>query len=220
MVLLTSWSLVPIDLLQAPAFVSLLDGVTWGKTDLGRQQDAIDFLCYLLPMMMPSFFHCGWLPRLAYNTDVSDLRLADEKGHRFQPLRLMFQNLDLPCSHIQTLIHAWHDGLGLCRAFEEASPCKCIYIDRAVPPDNQKCLQAVQIGDGSISLPVFSSTGDVEYHTYGIQAVVLHIGSDPTQGHYRCAVRSQGQWLIYEDGQLPEQIQQLTHEHETQICVL
>ena len=155
MVLLTSWSLVPIDLLQAPAFVSLLDGVTWGKTDLGRQQDAIDFLCYLLPMMMPSFFHCGWLPRLAYNTDVSDLRLADEKGHRFQPLRLMFQNLDLPCSHIQTLIHAWHDGLGLCRAFEEASPCKCIYIDRAVPPDNQKCLQAVQIGDGSISLPVF-----------------------------------------------------------------
>lgn len=56
--------------------------------------------------------------------------------------------------------------------------------------------------------------------THGIQAVVLHIGSDPTQGHYRCAVRSQGQWLIFEDGQLPEQIQQLTHEHETQICVL
>ena len=218
--IVTAWSLVPLDLTNTPAFLELLDGVTWGKADLGRQQDAIDFLCYLLPLLMPSFLHCGWITRPAFHTDVSDLRLADEKGHRFQPLRLVFTDLNLQSSSLQTLVDSWHDSLGLCRAFTEASPCKCITIDRAIPPYNFKCAQALQIGNGNINLPVFTSTGDITHHSYSICAVVLHIGTDPSSGHYRCAVRNGPQWFVYEDGQLPDQLHMLSNVHETQISML
>ena len=108
---MTAWTPVPLDLRQTEAFSVLLDGDTWGLRDINKQQDLLDFLCYLMPLMQPSFVHCGWVTRPALLADVSDLRLRDEKGHRFQPLRLQLDDHAQTDTSIQKLVHQWHDSL-------------------------------------------------------------------------------------------------------------
>ena len=218
--LMTTWTPVPLDLRQTEAFSVLLDGDTWGLQDINKQQDLLDFLCYLMPLMQPSFVHCGWVTRPALLADVSDLRLRDEKGHRFQPLRLHLDDQTQTEITIQNLVQQWHDSLGLCRAFEEASQCKCIAIDRVHTQTNIKCEIAISLANGHIWLPIFQPNGDIEYHDYCIHAVSYHIGTTTQQGHYRCAIWNNSVWYIYDDGKLPDQFNDLPTFVLTQICLI
>ena len=58
--------------------------------------------------------------------------------------------------------------IGLCRAFEEATQCKCIAIDRVHPQTNLKCDTAILLDNGHIWMPIFTPTGDIEFHDYCI----------------------------------------------------
>ena len=218
--LLTTWSPAPIDVLVHEAFLELLDGETWGLADINKQQDLLDFLCFLLPVLMPTFLHRGWITRPALLSDVSDLRIKDEKGHRFQPLRLGLTDFAVSMCTLQSLVNAWHDPLGLCRAFEEDSRCKCIAVDRVIPPHNVKCTQKISLGDGTLQIPIFTETGLVVYRQFYISAVVFHIGSDSSHGHYRCAVRMHHMWYVYDDGRPPDQCSTLSDLILTQLCLV
>ena len=220
MKLLTIWSPAPIDVMANTAFLELLDGDTWGPADINKQQDLLDFICFLLPLLQPTFLHCGWITRLGLLSDVSDLRIKDEKGHQFQPLRLGLTDFTLTMSTLQTLVNSWHDTSGFCRAFEEDSRCKCIAIERVLPPHNVKCLQKICLGDDTLQIPIFTSMGTVIHKQFYISAVIFHIGSNTSSGHYRCAVKQHNLWYIYDDGRLPDQCSALSDLILTQLCLV
>ena len=116
-----------------------------------------------------------------------------------------FDTLHLSHYTLQTLILDWHDALGLSRAFEEDSACKCFVVDRVVPPHNVKCRQRIDIGDGRVMLPIFEADGQTQLRPYQLRALIFHLGHTTAQGHYRCAVRSATGWFVYDDGRLPDQ---------------
>ena len=166
---------------------------------------------------MPGFLHCGWVTQPGLH--FPDLPLDEEKGPRFQPLRLILTDLALTRYPLQSLINDWHDALGHSRAFEEASLGKCLVIDRAVPPFNVKCLQQLDIGDGRVQIPIFDEAGTVHMYTYRISALVFHLGLTPAQGHYRCAIQMEDSWLVYDDGRLPDRVEQLPNDILQQTCL-
>ena len=214
---LTEWTPLPLNLQTCDHFLALLDGYTWGPKDLAKQQDLLDFVFFILPRMMPGFLHCGWVTQPGLH--FPDLPLDEEKGPRFQPLRLILTDLALTRYPLQSLINDWHDALGHSRAFEEASLGKCLVIDRAVPPFNVKCLQQLDIGDGRVQIPIFDEAGTVHMYTYRISALVFHLGLTPAQGHYRCAIQMEDSWLVYDDGRLPDRVEQLPNDILQQTCL-
>lgn len=47
-----------------------------------------------------------------------------------------------------------------------------------------------------------ADTGDKELdtsHLYQLYAIVVHIGSDPNVGHYKCIIRSNDVWMLFDD---------------------
>ena len=216
---MTRWTPIPLNLQTCHDLLGLLDGQTWGPKHLAKQQDLMDFIFFILPRMKPSFLHCGWVTRPGFLANISDLHLKDEKGSRFQPVQLTLTHHHLSHYSLQTLILDWHDALGLSRAFKEDSACKCLVVDRVVPPQNTKCRQRIDIGDGRVMLPIFEADGQTQLRPYQLCALVFHLGHTTAQGHYRCAVRSATGWFVYDDGRLPDQFETLPDDILQQSCM-
>ena len=51
-----------------------------------------------------------------------------------------------------------------------------------------------------VLVPEFDEGVAVRWHTYRVQAVVLHLGARPTAGHYRALLRAGDQWGYSDDG--------------------
>jgi hypothetical protein len=133
--------------------------------------------------------------------------MPSEKGSRFTPIKLSYNDHLADSELLQTLIDLWHNPLGLCRAAEEVGYQLILMIDRFNPETFSKCQQKIEITHNSVRFPFFSGLeGAVISETFAICAIIFHIGSSPFSGHYRAALRYQSQWLMYEDGRPPDRV--------------
>jgi hypothetical protein len=57
----------------------------------------------------------------------------------------------------------------------------------------------------TVTFPCFvGETADIQHVQFAISGFIFHLGDTPHSGHYRAAVRCKNQWLVYEDGRLPD----------------
>ena len=55
-----------------------------------------------------------------------------------------------------------------------------------------------------LSLPVFEAAGsDLIWHSYFLRAGVIHLGEEPTSGHYRSLISMETQWFLADDSHPP-----------------
>ena len=55
-----------------------------------------------------------------------------------------------------------------------------------------------------LSLPAFEGEGSVlTWHSFILRAGVIHLGEEPTSGHYRSLIRAEAQWYLADDSRPP-----------------
>ena len=55
-----------------------------------------------------------------------------------------------------------------------------------------------------LSLPAFEAEGsDLIWHSFILRAGVIHLGEEPTSGHYRSLIRTEIQWYLADDSRPP-----------------
>ena len=70
-----------------------------------------------------------------------------------------------------------------------------------------KCQQNIECPMQQILMPRFSNAnGDIVFDSFEMCGVVFHLEDTPNTGHYRAGLRHKGQWLLYEDGCIPDRV--------------
>ena len=184
---------------------------------LQKQHDINEFLSHLLHFLQPSFLNMEWWPKWTLPVEPTQPPTLDDggsigRGNKWDALTLTFPPFsisDVDCLSLQTLIHQWHDPLGMCNVLTHHSRGVVIHINRQ--QDTVKDLRQVDLQSLSVILPV-SPTHDapIDWIRYSIEAITYHIGMQVTSGHYRTMVRTQQTtvegWFNYEDSKLPDQM--------------
>jgi hypothetical protein len=198
----TTASVLPLNLLIFQPFLWLLtDG--WTITDMDRQQDVAEFAHWFLLRTKPLFVNCEWVARFLRDGLENDPSVRHEQGHRFGLISLHI-NPQLDTCSLQHLIELWHDYLGLCRAASKERRVILLHLSRFLPNLDHKCNQRV-IFSNTVTFPCFiGDSADFHFKQYLVCGFVFHLGASPHSGHYRAAVRYRNQWLLYEDGTIPE----------------
>ena len=203
-------SLIPLDLMRHDPFAWLLFGEWSIERFLTRQQDATEFCDYLLHLTQPKFLNCLWDIRPSYVDGLDSVHLAHEKGRQFTPIKLPFIDIHADSSFLQELVDAWHDNQGLCRAATEVGKQIILSIDRHVDIASFTCSQRVDCPRNQILMPHFcNSDGDITHAPMELCGVIFHLGASPHTGHYRAGLRHNGNWLLYEDGRIPDKVSEL-----------
>eukprot|EP00434_Breviolum_minutum_P009332 symbB.v1.2.008225.t1/scaffold497.1/size195672/7 len=205
---LTKFTPMPIELYNGDAtFTALLQD--WvGSHDWNQQQDAVEFLYYLLPLLAPYFFTGTWVPKWAADDPrpfQETLGENDVRGDRFAPI-LMSICLQVADYTLQDFINYWHDVAGHQRTLIGIPQGTCIYLDRLqIEPSPHKDTTAVRI-PSYVRMPCHGA-GQIEWIAFDVVAVTYHTGSSFTSGHWQTSIW-QGlpyqRWLHYDDGALPQ----------------
>ena len=181
------------------------------------QQDAVDFLCYVLPILCPCFYCGKWLPKWSADQPMAmDDAENDEKGDTFAPIMISIC-LPVPDFTLQDFVSWWHDVSGHQRVMLGAPLGTCIYLDRMQhDPSYHKDSREVYLSDFCL-LPCYID-GQVQWISYHIIGVTYHTGDDFQQGHWQSSLW-QGppyrRWLHYDDGKVPTVSTSLTpHIHQ------
>ena len=205
---LTKFTPMPLELYNGDAtFTALLQD--WvGSHDWNQQQDAVEFLYYLLPLLAPYFFTGTWVPKWAADDPrpfQETLGENDVRGDRFAPI-LMSICLQVADYTLQDFINYWHDVAGHQRTLIGIPQGTCIYLDRLqIEPSPHKDTTAVRI-PSYVRMPCHGA-GQIEWIAFDVVAVTYHTGSSFTSGHWQTSIW-QGlpyqRWLHYDDGSLPQ----------------
>ena len=205
---LTKFTPMPLELYNGDAtFTALLQD--WvGSHDWNQQQDAVEFLYYLLPLLAPYFFTGTWVPKWAADDPrpfQETLGENDVRGDRFAPI-LMSICLQVADYTLQDYINYWHDVNGHQRTLIGIPQGTCIYLDRLqIEPSPHKDTTAVRI-PAYVRMPCHGA-GQIEWIAFDVVAVTYHTGSSFTSGHWQTSIW-QGlpyqRWLHYDDGSLPQ----------------
>eukprot|EP00435_Cladocopium_sp_Y103_P014281 s3225_g3.t1 len=222
---LTQQSVYPLNLATFAPFTWLL-GPGWTIDDLAVQQDVAEFGHWFLHRTRPFFIDCRWVARYLRDVGPEELRDGAEKGALHSPIQLPIHSglcdscqTNTPVT-LQSLIDAWHDPLGLCRSTLQAGRTILVEISRFLPEMRSKCLQQIEVTP-TVRFPSFcNDEGDTHFYCYDVCAFVYHIGATPHTGHYRAALRYQQHWLVYEDSQPPEHVDQLPTSIQSNITLL
>ena len=216
---ITMYSYMPLDLLHFAPFRWLLVGVGVLTIEaFSEQQDVREFATDLLNFVRPGFINCEWVNKLLHLQSDGAEQLAGEKGTRFTPITIPFINYRDDSSMLQTLIDAWHDDQGLCRAIAEVGGYQLVLvIDRPIdtpqPDDHPKCAQRIDFPSNSVFFPHFSDIhGTVDMLQYEICGLIYHSGTSFHSGHYRAALRYRNMWFLYDDGKLPDRVTDLSEQ--------
>ena len=200
-------NLIPMDLLRHDPFGWLLTGEWSIERFLEQQQDATEFCTYFLNFTRPRFLNCHWDVRPSFVDGLNSVHLAHEKGSQFTPIKMPFIDHLADTCMLQDLIFAWHDDQGLCRAITEVGFQLILSIDRHLDSASMKCQQNIECPMQQILMPRFSNAnGDIVFDSFEMCGVVFHLGDTPNTGHYRAGLRHKGQWLLYEDGCIPDRV--------------
>ena len=67
----------------------------------------------------------------------------------------------------------------------------------------EKDLRAIQL-EPTVSVPFFhSSTPEVTWEEYSLEAIIIHQGPSADSGHYRAAVKAGDEWYLGDDALAP-----------------
>ena len=150
---LTIFTPAPLDIRHLFSFTQLLTQ-GWSMEDLLLQQDLVEFGQYFLSKLQPPFLHGHWAPLPLLNgLAFGDTHLWSEKGANCAAISLPFGDANMTAVDFQTLVHSWHDALGLCKLLSEASPALCLCLERTTDRDTPKRTAKVCI-DAVISFPI------------------------------------------------------------------
>ena len=210
---------LPWDLCAEAAMIQLFE-MGWPPSAMNHQQDILEFADVLLPILKPTFVSGQWapLPSIVDGT-LGETHLSSEKGLTHTVLRLPIAQTDEHELDLQFLIQQWHDPQGLCRLLLQDGPGLCLAIDRS---SDELCEihDAVMVRDVH-SIPCFDSQTQGGIHrSFQVVALAFHVGSSPTSGHYRTAIRTDVDWKLYDDGTIPLSTPTLPHEIFRQVVLL
>ena len=199
---------MPLELYNGDAtFIALLQD--WvGNHDWNQQQDAVEFLYYLLPLLAPYFFTGTWVPKWAADDPrpfSETLGENDVRGDRFAPILF---SICLPVSDhtLQVFISYWHDVDGHQRTLIGVPQGTCIYLDRLqIEPSPFKDTTAVRIPE-YVRMPCFAG-GQITWMPFDVVAVTYHTGEHFNSGHWQTSIWQGSpyrRWMHYDDGTLPQ----------------
>ena len=180
-----------------------------------QQQDAGDFVHFLLPVLAPAFFSGYWIPKWVADKP-DEIHTVDEKGAAFSPV-LISVDLQVPAQTIQDYISCWYDTDGHRRLFPEPPRGTCIQLNRLRhEPSLHKDNSEIFISD-HVCLPCLVNH-ETTWISYTVTAVTYHIGDSYNSGHWRTCIWQGApfhRWLNYDDGTLPQQAAQLPQQIHT-----
>ena len=204
MVALTLFTPEPLDIRHMSSFLELLTQ-GWSVDDLMVQHDLIEFGQFLLFKLQPSFLSGHWAPLPLLNgTALGDTHLWSEKGCNCAAIALPLIDVNQDSVNLQTLVHQWHDALGLCKLLSQASSALCLCLERATEIDTPK-LQTKVLIDEMIAFPTYDLTNeDYTWTTYTPVGLAVHLGHTIRSGHYRAILKQDSTWYAYDDGKVPE----------------
>ena len=214
---LTKFTLAPLALHFGDASFDELMRDWVSRHNWLAQQDAVDFLCYLLPILRPCFYCGKWLPKWSAEqpTAIDDAE-NDEKGDAFAPIMI---SICLPVSEftLQDFISWWHDVSGHQRVMLGTPLGTCIYLDRMQhEPSYHKDSREVYLSDFCL-LPCYIE-GQIQWISYHLIGVTYHTGDDYQRGHWQSSLWQSPpyqRWLHYDDGKVPTQsITLIPHIHQ------
>ena len=205
---LTKFTPAPVELYNGDAtFTALLQEWVMNHT-WTQQQDAVEFLYYLLPLLAPYFFTGTWVPKWVADDPRpfhDTLGENDVHGDRFAPILFSICLLAEEYS-LQSYINYWHDYTGHQRCMIGVPQGTCIYLDRLqLGPPTYKDTTAISI-PAYVRMPCYSG-GSITWMPFDVVAVTYHTGSNFMNGHWQTSVwqgAPHHRWLHYDDGRLPQ----------------
>lgn len=151
------------------------------------QQDAGEFLSYFLADNMPGSLEGVWLER--YLDAAGRVQSRDVSSVSPLPIAL---DPSARAATVQELVSSWHHTPGetKVRAFLMPPSCLCLQLLRFQYDRRLQCAVKTQIAciyprERFLSLPCFSGNGmECSSVQYRLDALSLHHGLTPQQGHY------------------------------------
>ena len=152
------------------------------RLDLTRQQDAAEFLVYMLEYATPVAYNGQWQAR----TSLGALTFVHDSGHTQQPILLEIHQHGLQAS-----IQQWHMQ-PYPHALREAPIVLFFQLKRWSQKDSHRPVNKdltpffFEVG-ATFDLPLFESARglQVQWLKYRLVTVLLHTGMHPWAGHYR-----------------------------------
>jgi len=177
----------PIHLPDVSWFQTLLQ--TWNGD--GAQCDPVEFLTHLVTGLDIPGLNWTWERRVQMGAEIS----IRDAGDKMTPITLY---VDPELSHagwirLDSLIHSWHNYMGMQTALTQDTPLLCFHIDRNVlTGDGQTAKSDLSIGmHGVFGVPCYTDhTLDITWHDYKVIAAIAHLGTDQA-GHCRAILRVQ-----------------------------
>ena len=167
----------------------VLDVVTRGWTFDGNQHDSAEFLSAIL-LNLPGIQICSWETR----SPMEEGYVVDEEG-----LSPIFLATPL-ANDLQTMIDQWSRQTPA-RALITAERYAILALPRYV--GDGKNSNPIRLQE-MLSLPVFEAAGsELIWHSYFLRAGVIHLGEEPTSGHYRSLISKETQWFLADDSHPP-----------------
>ena len=164
----------------------LLDHGSWRslltawRSNLQQQQDAAEFLHFLLEHAKPAAYEGEWQGRYT----VRNLTFFSDRGHCYQPIAL-----EIHQDGLQASIQAWHQQ-HYTHALRQAPRLLYLMIKRytrhLTGPRKITTFMDYQVG-ATLWFPVFSSARGLEvtWQGYTILGMVVHTGNSVRSGHYQ-----------------------------------
>ena len=157
----------------------------WNGQD--RQQDACEFLQFLVGRLESPWFHLAWEKRVMADNAIQ----VSDRCEQFHTLVLQFpETKDVRAFSLQELMNLWHHERNMIQALKSAPDLLCIQLDRFQMTDEGmiKLLHIVSYYE-SCMVPVFDDqTLSCHFTGYVMTSAVAHFG-DVTHGHYRSLLR-------------------------------
>ena len=167
----------------------VLDSVTRGWTFDGNQQDAAEFLSAILPNLSEMKV-CCWETRSPMEAGY----VVDEEG--ISPIFLCAPLAE----DLQTMINRWSSQMPV-RALVAAEQFVFLAVPRyAGDGKNSSPIRLQEL----LLIPAYEGVGStMTWHSFRLRAGVVHLGEEPTSGHYRSLIRAEEQWYLADDSRPP-----------------
>ena len=157
----------------------------------GAQCDPVEFLTHLVTGLDIPGLNWTWERRVQMGEEIS----IRDTGDRMTPITLY---VDPELSHagwirLDSLIHSWHNYMGMQTALTQDTPLLCFHIDRHVlTGDGNTSKSDLSIGmHGVFGVPCYTDHSlDITWHDYKVIAAIAHLGTDQA-GHCRATLRVQ-----------------------------
>ena len=156
------------------------------RASYDRQQDAVEFLGFLLEYAQPSAYTGLWQSRYSFGT----ITCVADSGHLYQPMTLELNSNGLQASivdwHLQTFPHA----------LRQAPRMLFFQLKRWAQKDPRRPAQKdltrypFEVG-AAVDLPLFARAQGLHvlWQRYRLVTILIHTGLSPWSGHYRSILR-------------------------------